>query len=121
MASSDLELVSGTSFGFDVVWSERVDGKESERRLDGCRVRFQVVSSGRVRVDCSTENNAVLIDQAKPGWIRVNISPDMTRGQTAGGWLDARYELRVYFPSGDEYSLLRGQARLIDGVIRDSG
>ncbi|MBO1894233.1 hypothetical protein HNW13_000235 [Shewanella sp. BF02_Schw] len=48
----------------------------------------------------------------------IHISPGKTTGQQADAWQDARWEVRVTFPSGDAYSLVRGWARLTVGAVQ---
>lgn len=120
----DLEIIAGTTFDFEVTWRNQ-DGTGMD--ITDCSVKFQIrTRSGSVLVDCSTDKGNVHLSDAKSGVIAVHIAPKQTASykpaQVTSGYSPDNtqsYELRVYFPSGDVYSLLRGTARLIQGAIHD--
>ncbi|MDN4712360.1 hypothetical protein QYZ44_26980 [Vibrio parahaemolyticus] len=47
------------------------------------------------------------------------MSPDKTTGLKAAQIGDVAYELRIYFPSGDVYSLVMGYVVIIEGKFDD--
>ncbi|EAZ2875447.1 hypothetical protein AYI72_22445 [Shewanella algae] len=119
MPAPDLEIVAGTTFGFEVTWEDG-SGTQTPIDISGCAVRFQVrTGTDKLLVDCSTENGCIEVTDPATGTIAVQVKPEQTRGHYPSQWEGADYELRVYFPSGDVYSILRGRAKLLRGAIHD--
>lgn len=119
MPAPDLEIIAGTTFGFEATWEDG-SGEQTPIDITGCAVRFQIrTAGGELLVDCSTEDGRIDVEDPTTGNIAVQIQPPQTVGQVPERWQGAQYELRVYFPSGDTYSILRGRAKLIRGVIDD--
>lgn len=119
----ELEVVTGTTFGFDVTWTDH-NGNGID--ITGCVMKFQIrADDGSVVVAGTTEDGCIVITDATAGAFTVTIPPDQTRryrSPITEPYFPSpplRYELRIYFPSGDVYSVLRGSAKLIDGVIHD--
>lgn len=118
MAAPDLEIISGTTFGFEVTW-ESAGESRTPVDVSGCTVRFQVSSGSSLLLESTTENGGIAVSDPAAGRIAVQVKPSQTAGQDPDEWELAAYELRVYFPSGDVYSILRGRAALLMGAIRD--
>ncbi|MGM0985424.1 MAG: hypothetical protein ACQEXI_00340 [Pseudomonadota bacterium] len=112
-----LSIVEGTTYAFALDWTQP-DGAPVD--LAGCQARFVIAPAAEDTplVDCTTDNGAITLDAAA-GHIAIRIAPEMTAGRYSRAWAGARYELRLTFPSGDVYSLLRGRAQLTPGVIDD--
>lgn len=119
MSAPTLTLTEGTTFGFETTWSSNDDAR-TPVDITGCTARFVITpaASRRRLIDCSTENGGITLD-GTAGHLAIRIAPEQTAGSYSSAWEGARYELRVTFPSGDVYSLLRGTAALTQGVIDD--
>lgn len=119
MSAPTLEIIEGTTLAFETTWSA-ADEARTPIDLTGCAARFAITpaNSRRVLVDCTTENGAIELD-GPAGNVAIRIAPEATAGTYSTAWDSARYELRVTFPSGDVYCLMRGTAQLIQGVIDD--
>lgn len=119
MSAPTLTITEGTTYGFETTWTSN-DEARTPVDITGCTAQFAITpaSSRRRLVDCTTENGGITLD-GPTGHLAVRIAPEMTAGSYSSAWQGARYELRVTFPSGDVYSLLRGEVELIQGVIDD--
>lgn len=122
MASSDLELTPGTTFAFAVTWQQKNGDQLVPVDISGCTARFQVRddTTGETLIDAQTEGRGIDIPLGKDGLIKVSVGPSITRGIKPRSFGQVRYELRVYFPSGDVYAVLPpGFVSISSGVIRD--
>lgn len=114
-----LRIGRGTTFRFETSWMTD-DPDNPAVKLDGCTVVFAVADGdGTRRVECSTANGLIAILPKPDGEsdvIETTITPALTEGQSPSDWQGAHYELKVTFPSGDVYSILRGAALLLEGA-----
>jgi len=112
-----ISLVAGTTYRFSATWASD-DAHATPIDLTGCEAMFAVVSyQGETLLTCETGNGIDLVPE--DGGIHLHIRPEQTAGPVAQHWAGARYELRITFPSGDVYSLLRGKATLTPGVANE--
>jgi|TARA_Y100001949_G_scaffold166615_1_gene163419 hypothetical protein len=114
-----LALIEGTTLAFSTEWATD-DEARTPIDMTGCTARFVIVpeDSRRALVECTTQNGGIEIDVAT-GTISIRVAPEQTAEQLSDAWKNARYELRITFPSGDVYSLLRGKATLTPGVANE--
>lgn len=119
--ASDLRLVAGTTFAFGLTWQQKAGGQLLPVDISGCTARFQMrdVASTGLLVEATSEKGNIEIPNGPNGQINVSINPDDTKALGAATVGSVAYELRVYFPSGDVYSLMSGFVAIIEGVIRD--
>lgn len=117
MNGPDMTLVEGTTFGFSLTWENSGTPREPID-IGGCSAVFRIcpASSSQVLAECTTEDGGIVIGP-DAGRMAVRLAPEKTAGTSGGLWAGARYELRVMYPSGDVYSLVRGQIRLVPAVI----
>ncbi|EPF1455252.1 hypothetical protein AVM47_033695 [Pseudomonas aeruginosa] len=115
MNGPTLELIEGATFGFEVTWS---DSTGAPIDVTGCAARFVIcpADSTRPLVACSTEDGGIALGGIA-GTVAVSLAPAKTAGTHNKQWQGARYELRVEYPSGDVYSLLRGTVALSPGLL----
>lgn len=115
MNGPTFNIVAGTTFGFELIWSDSVGAPID---ITGCVARFVIcpATSRQVLAECSNFGGGITLGGAT-GSVVVSLSPDKTSGQHSKQWNDARYELRVEYPSGDVYSLLRGTVALSPGLL----
>lgn len=116
----DLTLIRGTTFDFELDWqSENDQGAMVPVDITGCSATLQIRSqaSNDLLVECTSVAGDITITDATLGQLQVHIAPEKTSGQNVDDWGDARWELRITFPSGDVYSLVRGWAKLMPGVV----
>lgn len=118
MSAPDIQVVAGTTHAFTVTWSDNTP-EQKGIDLTGCSAIFQVRSAGKLLVNCTTQNTGIKIDSPTTGLMSIRIGPEQTNDHTVFQWEKAEYELQVTFPSGDVYSVLRGTASLIRGVVHD--
>lgn len=110
-----ISMVAGTTYRFSAAWASE-DPAATPIDLTGCEATFMVATTqGAPLLSCETGNGIEL--EPERGGINVHIRPEQTAGAVSPSWSGARYELRVTFPSGDVYSLLRGHFQLTPGVI----
>lgn len=121
MAASDLQLITGNTFAFTATWGTKDGDTFVPVDVSGCRARFVMrdVHSGVLLAESTTEDGGIVIDDPTNGVISVRLAPDKTRALDGKPLGQAAYELRVYFPSGDEYSVMMGLVVVTEGVIRD--
>lgn len=119
--ASDLRLIAGTTFAFGATWQSQDGDQLVPVDISGCTARFQMrdVTSGDLLVEATTEKGNIEIPSGPDGQVNVSIHPDDTKSLEAAKVGDVAYELRVYFPSGDVYSLMSGFVAIVEGVIRD--
>ena len=119
MSAPTLTLIEGTTLAFSTAWAD-ADEARTPVDMTGCTARFVIVpeDSRRALVECTTQNGGIEIDVAT-GTLSIRVAPEQTAEQLSDAWKHARYELRVMFPSGDVYSLLRGKAALTAGVANE--
>lgn len=117
MNGPEYSIVEGTTFGFELTWEDS-GAPRKPIDLTGCAAVFRIcpAASSQTLAECTTEDGGIVIEPLA-GSVRVNLAPAKTAGSSGALWSGARYELRVMFPSGDVYSLVRGQVRLIPAVI----
>lgn len=118
---SDLRVVSGTSLGFTTEWRQQNEAGEWQAvNITGCTARFAMrdTATGAVLLTATT-GDGITIANGSDGVIDVNIPPQKTHGLAPAVIGDVDYELRVYFPSGDVYSLIMGYVAIVAGVIND--
>lgn len=117
MNGPEMTLIEGTTFGFGITWEDSGTPREPID-IAGCAAVYRIcpASSSQTLAECTTEDGGITIGPLK-GQLTVNLAPEKTAGKSGALWSGARYELRVMYPSGDVYSLVRGQARLIPAVI----
>ncbi|HGT2748163.1 TPA: hypothetical protein ACM2VS_005748 [Pseudomonas aeruginosa] len=110
-----LELIEGTTFGFELTWS---DSSGAPIDITGCAARFVIcpAASTAPLVECSSEDGGIVLGGAL-GTVAVSLAPARTAGKASAQWKGARYELRLEYPSGDVYSLLRGTLALVPGLM----
>ena len=110
-----LSLVAGTTYRFSATWASDTPNA-APVDLTGCEASFVVATTqGTPLLSCETGNGIEL--EPERGGINVHIRPEQTAGAVSPEWSGARYELRVTFPNGDVFSLLRGHFQLTPGVI----
>lgn len=119
MSAPTLTLIEGTTLAFSTAWAD-ADETRTPVDMTGCTARFVIVpeDSRRALVECTTQNGGIEID-VSTGTLSIRVAPEQTAEQLSDAWKNARYELRVMFPSGDVYSLLRGKAALTAGVANE--
>ncbi|WP_298727411.1 hypothetical protein [uncultured Pseudomonas sp.] len=115
MNGPTLELIEGTTFGFDLTWS---DASGAPVDLTGCVARFAIcpASSNRPLVSCGTADGGIVLGGAA-GTVAVSLAPVQTARQYSESWKGARYELRVEYAGGQVYSLLRGLVAMTPAVL----
>ena len=110
-----ISMVAGTTYRFSAAWASE-DSAAPPVNLTGCEAVFVVATTqGAPLLSCETSNGIEL--EPERGGINVHIRPEQTAGAVSPEWSGARYELRVTFPNGDVFSLLRGHFQLTPGVI----
>lgn len=110
-----LSMVAGTTYRFSATWASD-DPSAAPVDLTGCEATFVVATTqGTALLTCQTGNGIELVPSE--GGINVHIRPEQTAGAVSPEWSGARYELRITFPNGDVFSLLRGHFQLTPGVI----
>lgn len=114
MNGPTFQIVEGTTFGFELTWS---DAAGAPIDITGCAARFVIcpASSSQVLAECTTQADGVTLGGAT-GEVAVALAPSKTAGKHSKQWQGARYELRLEYPSGDVYSLLRGMIALEPGL-----
>ncbi|NRD34581.1 hypothetical protein HQQ92_22975 [Shewanella sp. DC2-4] len=124
MAATDLQFTAGTTFAFDLTWQTKTDGGELVPvDITGCTACFQMreIASGKLLAQAKTEGDGIALNAGAEGdnmgKIAVSIHPSKTRGLKSFVLGKVAYELRVYFPSGDVYSLMSGFVAISEGVI----
>lgn len=114
-----LSMVAGTTYRFSATWASDGDNANTPAApvdLTGCEASFVVATTqGTALLTCETGNGIELVPSE--GGINVHIRPEQTAGAVPPEWSGTRYELRITFPSGDVYSLLRGHFQLTPGVL----
>jgi len=121
MDEQELPLVTGTTFDFELTWeTENEAGVLQPVDITGCSITLQVRSSvsNTLLVSCTSMAGDITVTEPTKGRMAIHISPEKTAGQQADAWQDAHWEVRVTFPSGDAYSLVRGWARLTVGAVQ---
>lgn len=121
MDEQELPLVSGTTFDFELTWETETEaGPMKPVDITGCSIDLQVrgSASNALLVSCTSLAGDITVTDPTKGKMAIHISPGKTTGQQADAWQDARWEVRVTFPSGDAYSLVRGWARLTVGAVQ---
>lgn len=121
MADSDLRLVTGTTFGFSSVWQQQNAAGEWEPVIiTGCTARFVMCDerTGETLVTAST-GAGITIPDGESGEVVVNLAPSKTAELKSAQLGEVSYELRVYFPSGDVYSLMMGYVAIVEGKFND--
>lgn len=121
MDEQKLPLVAGTTFNFELVWeSESDSGRLQPVDITGCTAVLQVRNeeSSELLLSCTSAEGSITLPEPTRGLIAVHIAPSKTASQDVCAWQNARWELRVTFPSDDTYSLVRGWATLIKGVVQ---
>ncbi|MDQ7735522.1 hypothetical protein QT231_22715 [Halomonas sp. SpR1] len=112
-----ISMVAGTTYRFSAAWANE-EPAATPIDLTGCEAVFVVATTqGAPLLSCETGNGIELVPSE--GGISVHIRPEQTAGAISPEWSGARYELRVTFPSGDVYSLLRGHFQLTPGVLHE--
>ncbi|MDQ7735454.1 hypothetical protein QT231_22360 [Halomonas sp. SpR1] len=112
-----LSLVAGTTYRFSATWASD-DPNTAPVDLTGCEASFVVATTqGTPLLSCESGNGIELAPEQ--GGINVHIRPTQTAGAVSPEWSGARYELRVTFPNGDVFSLLRGHFQLTPGVLHE--
>lgn len=121
MAASDLQLTAGTTCAFGITWQTEDGDQLVPVDISGCTARLQMrdVASGALLVECKTGGDGIEIPTGPDGVILVSVHPSKSTGMAARTIGQVAYELRVYFPSGDVYSLMSGFIAIVAGVIRD--
>ena len=113
-----LSMVAGTTYRFSAGWASE-DPAATPVNLTGCEANFVVATTqGAPLLTCETGNGIEL--EPERGGINVHIRPEQTAGKVTREWSGARYELRVIFPNGDVFSLLRGHFQLLPGVYTEA-
>ncbi|WP_447529813.1 hypothetical protein [Vreelandella sp. TE19] len=110
-----ISLVAGTTYRFSAAWASE-DAAATPVDLAGCEAVFVVATTQGAPLLTSETGNGITLDPERGG-IDVHIRPEQTVGAISPAWSGARYELRVTFPNGDVFSLLRGHFQLHAGVI----
>lgn len=112
-----ISMVAGTTYRFSAAWaSEELAATPID--LTGCEAMFVVATTqGAPLLSCETGNGIELAPEQ--GGINVHIRPAQTAGAVSPEWSGARYELRITFPNGDVFSLLRGHFQLTPGVLHE--
>ncbi|MGI2068102.1 hypothetical protein [Shewanella sp. MF08487] len=120
MDEQELPLVAGTTFDFSVKWEAESDaGGLQPVNITGCSISLQVRNAANeLLLDCNSVAGDITSPEPANGQIFVHIAPSKTVGKTLDAWADARWELRVTFPSGDAYSLVRGWSTLSVGAVQ---
>lgn len=115
MNGPTLELIEGTTFAFDLTWS---DSSGAPVDLTGCVARFAICPalSSRPLASCSSADGGIALGGAA-GTVAVSLAPGQTAGQYSESWKGARYELRVEYAGGEVYSLLRGLVAMTPAVL----
>lgn len=114
MNGPTFQIVEGTTFGFELTWS---DAAGAPIDITGCAARFVIcpASSSQVLAECTTEGGGITLG-GLTGEVVVSLAPSKTADKYSKQWQGARYELRIEYPSGDVYSLLRGTVALSQGL-----
>lgn len=113
-----LTVIEGTTYRFGMVWRSD-DANATPVDLTGCEARLVVASAqGALLLSAETDNGIQLTPEQ--GGINVHIRPEQTAGKITREWSGARYELRITFPNGDVFSLLRGHFQLLPGVYTEA-
>ncbi len=120
-SASDLRLIAGTTFAFAATWQSQDGGQLVPVDITGCTARLQMrhATRGELLVEASTESGTITIATGTDGQVAVSLPPSATKALKASKIGEVVYELRVYFPSGDVYSLMSGFVAVVEGVIRD--
>ena len=121
MDEQNLPLVTGITFDFELTWeTENELGVLEPIDITGCSVDLQVrsMSSNALLMACTSVAGEITIADPTTGKMEFHIDPGKTAGQDVSTWSDARWEVRVTFPSGDAYSLVSGWAKLTAGVVQ---
>jgi len=121
MDEQDLPLVTGTTFDFELTWeTENEQGELEPVDITGCSVDLQVrgMTSKALLLSCTSVAGEVTVADPTTGKMEFHIAPGKTSGQDVTAWQDARWEVKVTFPSGDAYSLVRGWAKLAAGAVQ---
>lgn len=115
MNGPTFKIVEGTTFGFELTWS---DANGTPIDITGCAARFVIcpADSRQALAECSTEDGGIALGGVT-GEVTVSLAPGKTAGQAGRQWQGARYELRLEYASGDAYSLLRGTVALEPGLL----
>ena len=109
-----LSMVAGTTYRFSAAWASD-DANATPVDITGCEATFVVATTqGMPLLSCETGSGIEL--EPSQGGISVHIRPEQTAGGVSPEWSGARYELRLTFPNGDVFSLLRGHFQLTPGV-----
>lgn len=112
-----ISMVAGTTYRFSAAWASE-DAAATPVDITGCEAVFVVATTqGAPLLSCETGNGIELAPNE--GGISVHIRPEQTAGAVSPEWSGARYELRVTFPNGDIFSLLRGHFQLTPGVLHE--
>lgn len=114
MNGPTFQIVEGTTFGFALTWS---DAAGAPIDITGCAARFVIcpASSSQVLAECTTQADGITLGGIT-GEVAVELAPPKTAGKHSRQWEGARYELRIEYPSGDVYRLLRGTVVLEPGL-----
>ncbi|MEL0623817.1 hypothetical protein V6238_12015 [Marinomonas arenicola] len=121
MTDQTLSIVAGTTFDFELIWeTQNVNGGLEAVDITGCQVDLQIRNAvnDSLLISCSMETKEVTVIDPQSGTMQFHIAPSKTVNQDVAAWKDARWEVRVTFPSDDVYSLVRGWAKLIIGVVK---
>lgn len=120
MYDEELCLVEGTTLNFEVIWEAGEGGERKPVDITNCHIDFQIRSrsTNNLLLACSTQDDGIQVSDPTTGTIAVHVVPEKTTNQNIENWQDACWELRVRFPSGDIYSLIRGWAKFIAGVVQ---
>lgn len=120
MDDQTLPLVAGTTFDFDLTWETENEQRELEPvDITGCSIELQIrtASTKSLLLRCSLTDGEISVADPTTGKMNIHIAPDKTVNQDIDDWQSARWEVRVTFPSGDAYSLVRGWAKLAAGTV----
>ena len=118
MSDQDIEIITGTTFDFDLEWqSEDDSGVLASVDITGCNVDLQVrsKSSGELLLSCDLSDGVNVPDPTN-GQMFFHIAPSKTVNPDFKLWQDARWGVRVTFPSDDAYSLAQGWVKLQAGA-----
>lgn len=121
MSDQTLSIVAGTTFDFELTWeTQNADGELDPVDITGCQVVLQIRNAvdDSLLLSCSTQAEEVTVTDPKTGKMQFHIAPSKTANQDVAAWKEARWEVRVIFPSDDVYSLVRGWAKLIVGIVK---
>lgn len=121
MDEQNLPLVTGTTFDFELTWeTENEQNLLEPVDITGCSVDLQVrgMISKSLLLSCTSLAGEVTVTDPSTGKMKFHIAPSKTADQDVAAWGDARWEVKVMFPSGDAYSLVRGWATLAAGAVQ---